>query len=90
PHSTTGKSPQPRREKVESLAKALDWDLNEALSAAFVEKNPVIVSDWEQAVKLACSGVEDLSDEEKLRIIDAIRLFVAGVRAERLINPYRK
>lgn len=68
PHSITGALPKPEPETVEKLAKALNWDLNDALPAAgyaapFNQSEVNIIAN-RLAKGVMASGFHDLEDEE--------------------------
>ena len=83
PHGITGALPQPERETVEKIARALDWDLSEALLAAgYAPSEPEDRFKLPDGVMVSFESTSHLTDEQKDKIVNVIRTLVAGVRAE--------
>ncbi len=70
-----------KRSTVIALAKAIGLNTDQAVKRAFVPENAA--SDFDDKVRIAFQGAENWSNDEKEKILESVRLFVAGVRAER-------
>lgn len=73
---------RPSEEAVEKIARAVASDLNEARIAAGYAPNQK-PSDFDAKVRAAFQGADKFSDEEKERVLEAVKTYVAGVRARR-------
>ncbi len=81
PNTKDGKG-RPSEEVVAEIAKAVGGDLNEArLAAGYAPENSA--SDFDDKVRIAFQDAGNWSNDEKEKILESVRLFVAGVRAER-------
>lgn len=80
----TGKAMKPTRDIVVKLARAVDGDLNEALLLAGYapEERQVESRNVLDGVTIQFDRSVDLSEDEKDKILTAVRLIAAGIRSE--------
>ena len=83
PHSITGALPKPERDTVEKLARALDWEINDALlSAGYAPSAPEDRHKLPKGVTIYYDETSHLTDEQKDKVVSLIRTLIAGVLAE--------
>jgi transcriptional regulator with XRE-family HTH domain len=75
------------RDTVIAWAQAIGIDENEALRKFKPENS---TSDFDEKVRVAFQGAEGLPEEEIDRLLQSVRIFVAGVRAERAAKENNK
>jgi transcriptional regulator with XRE-family HTH domain len=86
PVTRDGRPRQPRRDKVEALAKAVGGDVNEALRiAGFATHDTATDSSYNilDFVNISFLPGQEISDDEKEQFLRDIRHKVLGMKAER-------
>lgn len=84
PHAITGAPPKPALETVDKIARALDWDINEArLAAGYAPARPEETYDVMDDVILMFRDEAKLTPEEKEKILNIVRTVALGVVNER-------
>lgn len=79
----TGRLIQPSVEKVDALAKGLGVAVDEArLAAGYAPESPQRGLDLD-GVEIKFGRETDLTDEEKERLVDTVRVVLSGLRAGR-------
>lgn len=84
PHGTSGTAPKPSREIVTRLAKAVRGDVDQALLLSGYAPEVMVkdTRDVLDGVTIQFDRSVNLSDEDKEKIMAAVRLIAAGVKAE--------
>lgn len=85
PHSITGALPKAEKPTVEKLAKALNWNLDDALIAAgYAPENSAADNSHEilEGVTINFQNGKGLSKKQQQKLLDTVKTLVVGIKAQ--------